>query len=437
MKYETVLKHIFTAYPMYHKIGISAYKEGMENVVALADIVGHPERQFRSVHVAGTNGKGSTAHLLSSWFQELGYKTGLYTSPHLVDFRERIRINGTMISEKDVITFFNHFRRKFKHLEPSFFEMTTLLAFDYFARQKVDVAIIEVGLGGRLDATNIIMPELSVITNISLDHTQLLGHTIAQIAAEKGGIIKHRVPVVIGEKNPESWPVFQSLAHERSAVIFAADENYKIKKHETTKDQKRSTIDIYKDNHLLYSNINFLMEANYQLKNIATFMQAVEVLTPVFNPNKYDITVAAIENVLDNTHLLGRWQQLATQPLTICDVGHNAGGFAVTMQQLASMPCRKLHFVIGFVNDKDITHIIKLLPKNAHYYLCCAAINRALSLPQLAGYFASAALSFTVCSSVEAAYQTAQINAQTQDLIFIGGSCFVVGEAIEAKKRLE
>jgi dihydrofolate synthase/folylpolyglutamate synthase len=436
MKYADILKHIFTAYPMYHKVGISAYKEGLENIEALAAVTGHPEKKIRSVHVAGTNGKGSTAHFLASWFQELGYKTGLYTSPHLVDFRERIRINGVMISEEEVIHFFERFQGQFSQFEPSFFEMTTMLAFDHFARQQVDIAIIEVGLGGRLDATNILIPELSVITNISLDHTQLLGQTIAQIAAEKGGIIKPNVPVVIGEKHPESQSVFQALACEHGAAIFFADANFEARKRkgitdEGMKEQRDERIDIYKNNILLYSNIKPSLQANYQLKNIATFMQAVEVLTPVFNSQRREVTVTAIENILKNTHLLGRWQQLSANPLTICDVGHNAGGLTLTMQQLLTIPCRKLHFIIGFVNDKDITNIINLLPREAHYYLCCAAIERALPLPQLAGHFAAAALSHTTCLGVAAALKAAQIAAQTDDLIFIGGSCFVVGEVLK------
>ena len=435
MKYADILNHIFSAYPMYHKIGTSAYKEGLENIEALAVITGNSEKKFRSVHVAGTNGKGSTAHFLASWFQELGYKTGLYTSPHLVDFRERIRINGVMISEEEVIDFFERFHEQFSQLKPSFFEMTTVLAFDYFARQQVDIAIIEVGLGGRLDATNILIPELSVITNISLDHTQLLGQTIAQIAAEKGGIIKPNVPVVIGEKHAESWLVFQKQAGEQGASIFWADENYKARKHKSAKGRKdegaKGRIDIYKDNILLYSGIKLPLQGDYQLKNIATFMQAVEVLTPIFNPQQREATVAAIENIVANTRLFGRWQQLSTNPLTICDIGHNAGGFALTMQQLRTIPCRKLHFVIGFVNDKDITHIIELLPREAHYYLCCAAIERALPLPQLADHFTAAALSHTTCPNVVEALKSAQTAAHADDLIFIGGSCFVVGEAIE------
>jgi dihydrofolate synthase/folylpolyglutamate synthase len=313
--------------------------------------------------------------------------------------------------------------------------MTTILAFDYFAQQQVDIAIVEVGLGGRLDATNIIMPELSVITNISLDHTQLLGQTIARIAAEKGGIIKPGVPVVVGEYQPETLPVFQALAHEQKTELWVAEEQYAVRKHKSAKKRKDEetrddTVDIFRDNILLYSNIKIPLQGDYQLKNVATFLQAVEILTPVFNPKQNDVTRAAIENMVHNTPLLGRWQQLATLPLTICDVGHNAGGLALTMRQLLTIPHRQLHFVVGFVNDKDMVHILKLLPREAHYYLCCAGIERALPLPQLASHFAAAALKYAIYNSVIEAFNAARAAAQSDDLIFIGGSCFVVGEIL-------
>jgi dihydrofolate synthase/folylpolyglutamate synthase len=420
---------------MYHKAGVSAYKEGLENIETLANITGHPEKKFRSIHIAGTNGKGSTAHFIASWFQELGYKTGLYTSPHLIDFRERIRINGEMIAEADVVRFFERFQEQLTHIEPSFFEITTILAFDYFAQQQVDVAIVEVGLGGRLDATNIVMPELSVITSISLDHTQLLGQAIAQIAAEKGGIIKPGVPVVIGEYQSETLPVFQALAHKQKTKLWLAEERYAARKHKSAKTQKDEgiqddTVDVFRNNILLYSNIKIPLQGDYQLKNVVTFLQAVEILTPVFNPKQNDVTQAAIENMVHNTHLSGRWQQLATSPLTICDVGHNVGGLALTMRQLLTIPHRQLHFVVGFVNDKDIAHILNLLPREAYYYLCCANIERALPLPQLAGHFAAAALRHAIYNSVTEAFNAAQAAAQSDDLIFIGGSCFVVGEVL-------
>jgi len=422
--YKSILENIFKAYPMYHKIGSAAYKEGLENIEALLQIVGNPEKNLKTVHIAGTNGKGSVAHLLASYYQELGYKTGLYTSPHLVDFRERIRINGEMIEEQQVVDFFQQYQPQFDTLEPSFFEMATALAFWHFAQQKVDIAIVEVGLGGRLDATNVITPLLSVITNITLEHTQLLGDTIAKIAFEKAGIIKQDVPVVVGEFHPESFPVFTDIANRKNAPLFLAEDNYEI-----TGDLDDLTIKDF-DGNLLYQHISLPFQGDYQRKNLKTFLQAVEVLQQL-QPVDKEVVVPAIEHVVANTGFTGRWQVLRQEPLTICDVGHNVGGLSLTMPQLNALNCRQLRMVFGMVKDKDIKHIIPLLPKKALYYICQAQIERALPSEELAAMFSAAGLTCRIHHSVKEAFNAAQADAAPDDVVFVGGSCFVVGDLLQ------
>lgn len=421
--YKSLLDKIFTAYPMYHKIGAAAYKEGLENIEALLDIVQHPEKKFKSVHIAGTNGKGSTAHLLASYFQERGCKTGLFTSPHLVDFRERIRIDGQMISEEKVVEFFNRYQTKIDQLEPSFFEMTTALAFHYFAEEKVDVAIIETGLGGRLDSTNVLRPLLSVITNISLEHTQMLGDTIAKIAFEKAGIIKEKTPVVIGEFHPESFPVFEDVANQKDAPLFLAQDNYSFDGNFDDLTIKGVLGDT------LYEHICLPLQGEYQLKNLKTVLQSIEVIEELW-PSERDVTAAAIQNIISNTGFQGRWQILQKMPLTICDVGHNVGGLELTMKQLAQYPCRQLRIVFGMVKDKDIDKVITLLPKEAVYYLCQAKIERALPVEELAAKLQSQNLECRICGNVTDAYRNALEAANAEDLVFVGGSCFVVGELL-------
>ena len=424
--YKALLDKIFKAYPMYHKIGSAAYKEGLENIEALMDILDHPERKFKAVHIAGTNGKGSVAHLLASYFQERGCKTGLFTSPHLVDFRERIRLNGQMISEEAVLAFFDKFKTQFDQLEPSFFEMTTALAFYFFAEQKVDVAVIEVGLGGRLDATNVLSPLLSVITNISLEHTQMLGDSIAKIAAEKAGIIKPKTPVVIGEFNPESFPVFEDLANQKDAPLFLAEDNYSF----NGDFDDLNVIDVL--GNTLYEHIQMPLHGEYQLKNLKTFLQATEVIEELW-PAEKDVVPQAIHNMVSNTGFQGRWQILRREPLTICDVGHNPGGLALTMKQLAQYPCRQLRMVFGMVNDKDIDKAVSLLPKNALYYVCQAQIERALPATELAERMQQHGLQCRIVGTVADAFRQANSDAAPDDLIFVGGSCFVVGELLAVK----
>lgn len=393
---------------MYHRIGSRAYKEGLENIEALAALTGHPEKKWASVHVAGTNGKGSVAHLFASFFQEKGYKTGLYTSPHLVHFNERVKINGIPISEDAVLHFFKKYEHVWisKEIAPSFFEMTTILAFDYFARQNVDIAVIETGLGGRLDSTNIITPLLSVITHISLDHVSLLGNTLSDIAREKAGIIKQGVPVVIGKYQSETWQIFNDIARKQGAPLYLAD--------------------------ALDGEMKNLLPGNFQQENIATFVKGLEVLSSRYSHTKEDIKKSII-NIYKNTHLQGRWQILRNNPLVICDVGHNAGAFEWITAQLATMSYTHLHFVFGVVNDKDLDTIIPLLPRDrVTYYLCRADIERALSPEILSGRMQAYHLHTTLSGSVAHACQQALQEAGTGEMVFIGGSCFVVGEALIA-----
>ena len=426
--YQEILDRIFTAYPMYHKIGSAAYKEGLENIEALLDIVGNPQRELRCVHVAGTNGKGSVSSLLSSYFQELGYKTGLFTSPHLVDFRERIRINGQMIPEKEVLDFFAQYQDKFQHLEPSFFEITTALAFHYFARQKVDFAVIEVGLGGRLDSTNVITPLLSVITNISLEHTQLLGDTVAKIAYEKAGIIKDKVPVVIGEYDPESFPVFEDVALKHDAPMFPANINYEYSNYE-------GRLDIHdKETHELVYSLHTPFKAHYQDKNILTFFQAAKVLEFILNIQE-DKIGTAVENMQENTGLTGRWQVLSENPRILCDVGHNYACLKHSMTNIYEekrSADSKIHVVFGMVSDKDIDRILPLLRKKFVYYVCRAHIERAMDQEKLAAKMRENGLRCETYPSVKEAIAAAKAAAGDEDVVFITGSCFVVGEALTA-----
>lgn len=428
MNYQQIIDEIFTALPMYHKVGSSAYKEGLENIEALAAIVGNPERKLRCIHVAGTNGKGSVTHLLSSFYQEMGLKVGLYTSPHLLDFRERIKINGEMIPKEAVVRFFEKFQPEFQKLEPSFFEMTTALAFHFFAEEKVDIAIIEVGLGGRLDATNIISPIASIITNISLEHTQLLGDTLAKIAFEKAGIIKPNVPVVIGRVQSETMPVYRQRAEVLSAPLHTA-ENITVRP-EVSENPRYRRVTITDGSNVIGEGIRLPLAGDCQMENVATFVRAAQVCNPDF-PDLNRLIVRAIEHVLDNTHLMGRWQVIDEKPLTICDTGHNSGGFAYIAAQLERLECRRLHVVIGFVSDKDVDSIIRLLPKRAGYTVVRASVDRAMDPQLLADKMLAAGLSVRVSvGGVFETYGKVRDEASTEDAIYIGGSTFVVADLL-------
>lgn len=405
MNYPETLDYLFGQLPMYQRIGNAAYKANLDNTYRLSEILNHPEKQFKSVHIAGTNGKGSTSHMLAAVLQEVGYKVGLYTSPHLKDFRERIKINGEMISENEVIDFVEKYKNEFEKIQLSFFEWTVGLAFHYFAKQKVDIAIIETGLGGRLDSTNIVTPEVAVITNISMDHTQFLGDTLAKIAAEKAGIIKSTIPVIIGETQPEIKHVFIEKANQCSAPIQFADEGL-IQEYESD------------------------LKGAYQQKNKKTVIATINILQQLgWNITENHIKQGLL-NVVNNTGLMGRWQVLNKQPFTVCDTGHNEAGITLILAQLAEQTYEKLHFVLGVVNDKDIANILQLLPKNATYYFCQAKIPRALEVDILAEKATAVGLSGAAFPTVEAAYGAAQKNATADDMIFIGGSTFVVAEVV-------
>ena len=428
MNYAETTNWMFNKFPMYQKIGAKAYKPDLGNIVELLDFLGNPQNKFKTVHVAGTNGKGTVSHTLASIFQECGYKTGLYTSPHLLDFRERIRVNGQMIDEQSVIDFIDGNKTKFEEMQLSFFEMATGMAFDYFAKQNVDVAIIEVGLGGRLDSTNVIMPELSVITNISLDHVNMLGNTLAEIAFEKAGIIKPNTPVVIGETQPETKDVFIKKAQECNAPIYFADQIIDCDKvHVESLDYQK--FDIWKDNDLYIEAVEFPLLGYYQKKNLATVICAVDILKDKFNIEKKNI-INGLEFVVKNTNLMGRWQVLSRQPLVIADTGHNVGGIKEITMQLSDMTFRKLHFVLGCVNDKDIDGILNLLPQYAEYYFCKADIPRGLDANILADKALQVGLRGKVYESVQQAYNSALNNAHFDDVVFVGGSNFTVAEVI-------
>ncbi|MBJ6369767.1 bifunctional folylpolyglutamate synthase/dihydrofolate synthase [Snuella sedimenti] len=405
MTYQDTLNWMFSQLPMYQRQGKTAFKKDLSNTLKLAEHLNHPENTFKTIHVAGTNGKGSTSHMLASILQKAGYKVGLYTSPHLKDFRERIKVNGEMASEQFVVDFINTNKIFFEQNTLSFFEMTVGMAFDYFAKQAVDVAVVEVGLGGRLDSTNIITPEVSVITNIGKDHMQFLGDTLEAIAFEKGGIIKPNVPVVIGETQPETASVFTAIAENNNANIVFADQvgaiNYKCD-----------------------------LLGSYQDKNMVTVAQTVKVL----QNGGFTISEAHIKeglmNVVKNTGLMGRWQVLRTEPKVVCDTGHNREGLTCVMDQLSKETFKTLHVVFGVVNDKDLNDIIDLLPQKAVYYFCKPDIPRGLDERTLKSFFNNHGLRGNAYNSVKEAYNKALLNAAANDLIFIGGSTFVVAEII-------
>ncbi|KRD07596.1 tetrahydrofolate synthase [Flavobacterium sp. Root901] len=404
MNYQETTNWMFNQLPMYQLQGASAYKEDLTNIKLLAEHLGNPEQKLKTIHVAGTNGKGSTSHMLSSVLQEAGYKVGLYTSPHLKDFRERIKINGQEISEEFVIEFISKHKSFFEANDMSFFEMSVGLAFDYFVSEKVDIAVIEVGLGGRLDATNIITPLVSVITNIGLDHTQFLGNTLEAIAGEKAGIIKPNVPVVIGEYTDETKPVFLAKAEENNAPIsFASD-----------------LIDqIYLSD----------LIGDYQFHNKKTVQQTISILN---NQTNFKVSTEQLKegllNVVKNTGLQGRWQQLGANPKIICDTAHNKHGLAVVMNQLQNEKYEKLHIVLGVVNDKDLDSILPLFPKEAQYYFCSPDSARGLPAETLKNAAAKFNLAGEKFDSVESAFAEARQNASKNDFIYAGGSTFVVAE---------
>jgi len=430
MNYRQTLDYLFAQLPMFHRIGAAAYRADLGNTISLCTLLGHPENTFKSVHIAGTNGKGSSSHLIASVLQSAGYKTGLYTSPHLKDFRERIRINGKKIPKNFVCKFVNLHRHQFEPIQPSFFEYTAVMAFQYFSEEKVDVAVIETGMGGRLDSTNVITPIISLITNISKDHTLFLGDSLPAIAAEKAGIIKPCVPVIIGETQVEIRDVFIARAEEVKAPILFADQNYRL----IRKGQQKNTfyLETSSRDSIPWDGVPLFcpLHGIYQEKNFISSFQVIKLLIE----SGFDISDEAIRsgyrNVIRLTGLKGRWQVMSGKPKTICDVGHNEAGIKYILEQLGKEKFNRLHWVFGLVNDKDADSILKLLPSKAVYYFCKANIPRGLDAEELGQKANSYGLRGKAFLSVKEAFLAAQQSAGENDLVFIGGSTFVVAEVL-------
>ena len=405
MNYKETTSWMFSRLPMYQKQGSTAYKEDLSRTIAFAKQLNNPERKFKSAHVGGTNGKGSTAHMIASVLQEAGYKVGLYTSPHLKDFRERIKINGAMISEQFVVEFIAHQKSFLEQHQLSFFEMTVGMAFSYFEKENVDIAVIEVGLGGRLDSTNIIIPEVSVITNIGLDHTQFLGETLQEVAAEKAGIIKENTPIVVGETQDEVQSIFIHKANNLNANIYFADVS-------------------------IHKTFSCSLRGNYQKKNIKTAIQTLELL----KGNGFDISDENIQmgliSIQKNTGLRGRWEVLSETPKIICDTAHNKEGLNLVIDQLQKQSFKTLHIVLGMVSDKSVENVVSLFPKNAKYYFCKPNISRGLEAEILSNFFTSKGYKGQIYFSVNEAFDSAKQQASSDDLIFVGGSTFVVAEVL-------
>ncbi|MBR3733784.1 MAG: bifunctional folylpolyglutamate synthase/dihydrofolate synthase [Bacteroidaceae bacterium] len=425
MNYRETIQYLYDCVPMFQNVGAQGYKEGLANTLALDEHLGHPHRNYRTIHVAGTNGKGSCSHTIAAILQSAGYKVGLYTSPHLVDFRERIRVNGQMISEDYVVRFVAEQRPFFEPLQPSFFEVTTAMAFKYFEEQRVDIAVIEVGLGGRLDCTNIITPILSVITNISFDHTQFLGHTLAAIAAEKAGIIKAGVPVIVGETNAETKPVFLAKAEEVNAPIVFAEDSGEILSFE--QDFAHATL-LY--NTRTMSELRGELCGYCQEKNTNTVLHALTALRQAGLRFEEPDVRRGFAHVCELTGLMGRWQRLSTSPTVICDTGHNEGGFAYIVRQLEAQPCHTMRIVFGMVSDKDVTTILAMLPKNAVYYFTQASVKRALSADDMRQKAALCGLSGHSYPTVSEAYNAALSDAEADDFVYVGGSSYVVADLL-------
>lgn len=428
MNYQETLTYLYESAPLFQQVGKEAYKEGLANTYALDEHFSHPHTRFHTVHVAGTNGKGSCSHTIAAILQASGYRTGLYTSPHLVDFRERIRVDGKPVPEEYVVDFVEKHRHFFEPLHPSFFELTTAMAFAYFAEQKVDVAVVEVGLGGRLDCTNIIRPDLCVITNISFDHVQFLGDTLAKIASEKAGIIKTGVPVVIGETTPETRPVFLKKAEEMDAPIFFAEEERQLL------DAGHDTDGAYLYQTVRYENLRGELRGLCQEKNTNTILSAIRLLVK----SGYRIGDADVRKgfagVCELTGLVGRWQKLHDRPVVVCDTGHNVGGIAYIVEQLKLQKCKTLRIVMGMVNDKDVSGVLSMMPETARYYFTQASVKRALPAEKVRELAAAYGLEGEAYPSVEAAYQSALDQSEADDFIFVGGSSFIVADLLSLNK---
>ena len=432
MNYQETIHYLFTAAPLFQNVGSGAYKEGLYNTLQLDEHLGHPHTHFKTIHIAGTNGKGSCSHTLAAIIQASGLKVGLFTSPHLVDFRERIRVNGQMVSEDYVVEFVEKHRSFFEPLHPSFFELTTAMAFNYFAEQEVDVAVVEVGLGGRLDCTNIIRPEVCIITNISFDHVSFLGNTLAKIAGEKAGIIKPHVPVVIGEVLEETRPVFMAKAQEKGAPIFFAEEQAEIIKSYYNKNNRIS----YFTN--TYGEIEGELTGLCQLKNTNTILCAVKQLRHCGFPITNEQVQTGFSHVCELTGLMGRWQTIQTRPRVVCDTGHNVGGFQWIVKQLKQEADNvrqaggKLRIVFGMVNDKDISGVLSMMPQEAIYYFCQASVQRALPHREIKIKAAEYGMRGRSYTTVNKAYQAALRESKQEDFIYVGGSSFVVADLLSS-----
>lgn len=411
MTYQECLDWLFVQLPMYQRDGKAAYKKDLSNTLLLAQHLNNPEKAFKSVHVAGTNGKGSCSHMLASVLQAAGYKVGLYTSPHLKDFRERVKINGQAIPEKEVVDFVTNHQSFFQEQQLSFFEMTVGLAFDYFRSEQVDIAIVEVGLGGRLDSTNILQPEVSVITNIGLDHTQFLGNTHEKIAAEKGGVIKKNTPVVIGEFQENTLPVFEQLAKEKLAPLYLASKNYSTE-------------------------LECDLKGSYQKHNLKTVLQTIAVLKEKGYAISEEQLTIGLQQVVATTGLLGRWQVVGKSPKTILDTAHNREGLTYTLAQLQAETYKSLHIVLGMVNDKDLEAVLPLFPKDAQYYFCKPNLGRGLATKLLQEAAAVYGLHGEAFDAVPRAFEAANNKTAEEDVIYVGGSTFIVAEVLESLEAI-
>lgn len=429
MNYQQILDYLYSSLPTYHLIGDSALKPTLDNTLALCKVLGDPHKKFKSIHIAGTNGKGSCSHMLAAVLQACGYKTGLFTSPHLKNFTERIKINGKELGQEYVIEFVKNNKNHLDKIKPSFFEMTTAMAFDHFAKEQVDIAVIEVGLGGRLDSTNILTPLVSLITNISYDHQSVLGNTLPQIAFEKAGIIKPGVPVVISEYQEEVFQVFANKAEHTVTEIILGSDKYCLK---NEKMENGSLLaDVFAGPEKIVSELSLDLSGKYQLKNIPGVLAVIEILRKRGFQISQNKIKYALSEVVKLTGLKGRWQKLCSSPLTICDTAHNEAGIRTVIEQINSIKHKQLHMVYGTVNDKDIQTVLSLLPKNALYYFCQPNIPRALDAFILHAYALNHGLTGEVVPEVPQAIARARVNASADDLIFIGGSNFVVAEIEE------
>ncbi|MFD2520640.1 bifunctional folylpolyglutamate synthase/dihydrofolate synthase [Emticicia soli] len=437
MTYEETIDYLYAMLPVFHREGAKAFKPGLSNTLAMCEYLGNPHKKFRSIHIAGTNGKGSTSHYMAAILQSAGYKTGLYTSPHLKDYTERFRIDGVSIEKAKVVAFVKEHKLFIEELRPSFFELSVAIAFDFFAKENVDIAVIEVGLGGRLDSTNIIMPELSMITNIGFDHMDVLGNTLPKIATEKAGIIKHNIPVVISESHLETKSVFIQKSQQEKAPIFFAEDAFRVVENDKKfSDNLSLTVDVYKHDKKIFDGLRSQLIGIYQLKNLTGVFQAVSILKEIGFVISDSALAKGIEEVVALTRLKGRWQVLYNKPLTICDTGHNEHGLQIALNQIDKLFDSgylngKKHFILGFVKDKNVKEILQLFPKDASFYFCEANSPRSMPAENLIKIAESIGITGYSILSVNDSLKKVREIASENDFIYVGGSTFVVAELNE------